>query len=152
MDIKDSKLSNGTHLQFVVNECIKKNTFPNILKTALVTHVYKKGDRLEPENYRPLSLTPTLAKIFERLLLEQLTHHLTLNCLINKNQFRFNKQISCLDTIISLTEKINQCFEENEIVVKLFLDLAMALNSISIDVFMNNIKIYGIGENAGESC
>ena len=146
--LKDSKLSIGTHLQFVVNECINKNTFPNILKTAHVTPVYKKGDRLEPENYRPISVTPTLAKIFERLLLEQLTHHLTLNGLINKNQFGFQKQKSCLDTIISLTEKINQCVDENEIVVTLFLDLAKAFNSISIDVFMNKIKKYGIEENA----
>ena len=146
--LKDSKLSIGTHLQFVVNECINKNTFPNILKTAHVTPVYKKGDRLEPENYRPISVTPTLAKIFERLLLEQLTHHLTLKGLINKNQFGFQKQKSCLDTIISLTEKINQCVDENEIVVTLFLDLAKAFNSISIDVFMNKIKRYGIGENA----
>ena len=146
--LKDSKLSIGTHLQFVVNECINKNTFPNILKTAHVTPVYKKGDRLEPENYRPISVTPTVAKIFERLLPEQLTHHLTLNGLINKNQFGFQKQKSCLDTIISLTEKINQCVDENEIVVTLFLDLAKALNSISRDVFMNKIKKYGIGENA----
>ena len=146
--LKDSKLSIGTHLQFVVNECINNNTFPNILKTAHVTPVYKKGDRLEPENYRPISVTPTLAKIFGRLLLEQLTRHLTLNGLINKNQFGFQKQKSCLDTIISLTEKINQCVDENEIVVTLFLDLAKAFNSISIDVFMNKIKRYGIGENA----
>ena len=96
--LKDSKLSIGAHLQFVVNECINKNTFPYILKTAHVTTVYKKGDRLEPENYRPVSVTSTLAKFL--ILLEQLTHHLTLNGLINKNQFELQKQKSCLDIII----------------------------------------------------
>ena len=96
-----SKQSIGTHLNFVVNECINKKTFPNILKTAHVTPVYKKGDRLEPENYRSISLTPTLAKIFERLLLEQLTHPLSLIGLINKNQTEFEEQKSCLDTMIS---------------------------------------------------
>ena len=118
--LKDSRLSIETHLQFVVNECINKTTLPNILKTAHVTPVYKKGDRLETENYRPISVTPTLAKIFEQLLLEQLTHHLTLNDLINRNQFGFQKQKSCLDTIISITEKINQCVDKNEIVVTFF--------------------------------
>ena len=48
--LKDRKLSIGTHLQFVVNECKNKNTFPEILKTARVTPVYKKGDQLESEN------------------------------------------------------------------------------------------------------
>ena len=47
--LKDSKLSIRSHLQFVVNECINKNTFPIILKTAHDTPVYEKGDRLEPE-------------------------------------------------------------------------------------------------------
>ena len=57
--LKDSKLSFGTLLHFVVNEFINKNTFPNILRTANVTPYYKKGDRLEPENYRPISVTST---------------------------------------------------------------------------------------------
>ena len=78
------------------------------MKTAHATPVYKKGDQLEPENYRPISVTPTLAKIFETLLLEELTHHLTLYGLTTKNQFGFQKQKSCLDTIISITEKIKK--------------------------------------------
>ena len=95
----------------------KQDTFPNSPKTAQITPVYKKGDRLETENYRPISVTPTLAKNFERLLLEQLTHRLNLNSLISKNQFGFQKQKPCLDTMILLTEQINQCVDENEIVV-----------------------------------
>ena len=118
--LKDSKLSIGTDLQLVVNERFNKNMFPIILKTTNVTPVYKKGETLKPENYRATSVTPTLAKIFERLLLEQLTYNLTLNGLINKNQFGFQKQKFCLDTIFSLTGKINQCVEENEIVVTHF--------------------------------
>ena len=71
--LKDNKLSIGTHLQFVVSECINKNTFPNILKTAHVSPVHKKGDRPEPENYRPISVTPTLAKTFDYYLNNKLT-------------------------------------------------------------------------------
>ena len=57
-------------------------------------------------------------------------------------------QKSCLDTIISLTEKIKQCVDENKIVT-LFLDLAKAFKPTSIVVFMNILKRYGIEENAG---
>ena len=128
MALNDSNLSIRILLQSVVNGFINKNKFLNFLKTAHVTTVYKKGDRLEPENYQPISVTSFLAKIFERLLLEQLTHHLTLNRLINKNQFEFQKQTSCPDIIILLFENI---------VVTLFLDLAKAFNSISVDVFIN---------------
>ena len=70
------------------------NTFPEILKEAYVTPIYKKGDRHNPENYRPISVTPTLPKIFERLLLEQLSEHLDMNKeltktnLVSKNKSR----------------------------------------------------------------
>ena len=77
--LKDCKLSIGTHLQFAIKECMNTNTFPEILNGAYVTPIYKKGDRHNTENYRPISVTPTLAKIFERLLLEQRSAHLDMN-------------------------------------------------------------------------
>ena len=60
---KCSKMSIGTHLQFAINECMSKNVFPDVHKKAYVTPILKKGDPLEAENYRPISVTPTLAKI-----------------------------------------------------------------------------------------
>ena len=85
-------MSIGTHLQFAINECISKNIFPDVLKKAYVTPIYKKGDPLEAENYRPISVTPTLAKIFERLLLQQMLEHVEKYEIINKNQFGFLKK------------------------------------------------------------
>ena len=146
--LKDCKLSIGTHLQFAINECINANTFPEVLKEAYITPIYKKGDRHNPENYSPISFTPTLAKIFERLLLERMSKHLDMNKRINQNQFDFQKQKSCLNTIIALTEKINHYVEEKNIVLTIFLDLAKAFNSISLDIFIQKIEKYGFGENA----
>ena len=82
---KCSKMSIGTYLQFAINECISKNVFPDVLKKAYVTPFYKKGDPLEAENYRPISVTPTLAKIFERLLIQQTLEHVEKYEIINKN-------------------------------------------------------------------
>ena len=89
--IKCSKLAIGTHLQFAINECLKENVFPEILKEAYVTPIYKKGDRLTAENYRPISVTPTLSKVFERLMLNQMTE--------------YNEKKTILSTKISLDSK-----------------------------------------------
>ena len=145
--LKDCNLSIGTHFQFAINECINANTFPEILKEAYVTPIYKKGDRHNPERYRPISVTPTLAKNFERLRLEQMSENLDINKKINKNQFGFHKQKSCLNTIIALTEKINHYGAEKDIVLTIFLGLAKAFNSISLDIFVQKIEKYGFGEN-----
>ena len=129
-------MSIGTHLQFAINECISKNIFPDVLKKAYITPIYKKGDPLEAENYRPISVTPTLAKIFERLLLQQMLEHVEKYEIINNNQFGFLKIKSSNDTVISLTESVNSLLEENETAVSIFLDF----NSISHKIFLEKLQ------------
>ena len=55
-----------------INECIKQNKFPNELKIADITPICKKEDPLDKTNYRPISILPTVSKIFERILFNQL--------------------------------------------------------------------------------
>ena len=93
-------MSIGTQLQFAINECISKYFFPDVLKKAYVTSIYKKSDPLEADNYRPISVTPTLAKIFKRLLLQQMLEHVEKSEIINKNQFGFLSRKSSNDTAI----------------------------------------------------
>ena len=70
--IKTAKLSIGNHLQFVFIACISQNIFPEKLKLALICPVHIKGDVKICENCGPISITPTFAKLFERILLNQL--------------------------------------------------------------------------------
>ena len=51
-----------------INECIKQNKFPNELKIADITPTFKKEDPLDKNNYRSISILPTVSKIFERIL------------------------------------------------------------------------------------
>ena len=86
---KFSKISIGTHLQFAINECISQNDFPDVLKKAYITLNYEKGDPLESINYKPISVTPTLSKILQRLLLQQMLQ-----------QFEEHKLFICFKKIV----------------------------------------------------
>ena len=55
-----------------INESIKKNEFPSELKAADITSIFKKEDPLNKENFRPVSVLPTISSIFEKVLFEQL--------------------------------------------------------------------------------
>ena len=59
---KSCKLAIGVHLQFALNERIKEKIFPTKMKLAYVTPIFKKGDKLDSTNYRPVSVTPSLSK------------------------------------------------------------------------------------------
>ena len=52
-----------------INESFKKKEFPNEMKTADVTPIFKKEDPLNKENYRPLSVFPTVSEIFDEYYL-----------------------------------------------------------------------------------
>ena len=54
--------------------------------------IFKKGDKLDSTNYRPISVTPSFEKFFERLLLNQMMELIDKHKIINKEQFGFQKK------------------------------------------------------------
>ena len=56
----------------MINNAINTETFPDALKKADVTPVFKKADQLSKENYRPVSILPCLSKVYEKVLAIQL--------------------------------------------------------------------------------
>ena len=61
------------------NSCLDKTFFPDSLKRATITPVFKEGDPTNVKNYRPISILPTVSKVFENIIAQQLNPFLE-NC------------------------------------------------------------------------
>ena len=59
------------------NSSVESGCFPNVLKIAKVIPLHKGGDKLSIGNYRPISLLPTLSKIFEKLMFTRIYNFLS---------------------------------------------------------------------------
>ena len=138
--LKSGKYALGTHLQIIFNDCIQEKVFPTILKDAPITPIFKKGDVSVLTNYRPISVTPIFAKVFERLLLNQLVEYLEKFALLNKKQFGFQSRKSSTDAVLFFIEKIIGILEKNNDTGAVFLDLAKAFNSISHEIFLKKAE------------
>ena len=68
--------------------------FPNLLKISKVISFYKKDDNTYMSNYRPIAVLPSISKIFEKVILLQLTKYLDENNLICEKQYGFRKNHS----------------------------------------------------------
>ena len=90
----------------MINCSISKCVFPYLLKFAIVTPIFKKGDRQIISNYRPISVLPILGKIFENIIHARLSKFLSENSVITHLQFGFSKNVSIFDVIINLPELI----------------------------------------------
>ena len=58
-----------------INKSIETGYFPDSLKEANITPIFKKDDPLDKSNYRPVSILPLISKLFERLIYNQLSEY-----------------------------------------------------------------------------
>ena len=70
-------------------ESIKTGQVPQQWKEATVTPIFKKGDKADPANYRPVSLTSIICKVLERFIVEDTLAHLKENKLLCEQQHGF---------------------------------------------------------------
>ena len=91
-------------LTSIINTSLASNEFPNIYKEALVTPIFKKGSKVDPSNYRPISSLPILSKIFESLLNKQIQSYLTENSLLSTKQFGFRQGLSTEHMLLQICE------------------------------------------------
>ena len=93
-------------LTIIINQSLKTGVFPDALKIAKVKPLYKKGDNFCLNNYRPISLLPTISKIFERVMFTQLYSYLNANNLLSEQQYGFRSQHSTELACVKLVDHI----------------------------------------------
>ena len=76
-------------LTLVTNQMLHTYIYPNAFKIAKVIPIFKKDDPILLTNYRLISLLPTLAKIFERVISTQLNYFFIINNILCEQQYGF---------------------------------------------------------------
>ena len=146
--LKDSLNVIAEPLTFLINAFLEQGKFPNHLKRAHVVPIYKNGDAEEPNNYRPISITSALSKVFEKLICNQILEHLERNNLLSQIQFGFRAKYSTTDALLYATEKIRSDIDNNKMVAAAFLDLSKAFDSISHEILLEKLENLGFDQIA----
>ena len=92
-------------LRLIINDCFSEGVYPECLKQASIIPIFKSGDPLSIENYRPISILPFFNKIFETTIYNRINDFVSKCKLISPEQFGFQKNRS--------TEQAITCFSEN---------------------------------------
>lgn len=121
-----------------------RGIFPNSLKVARVTPIYKSGCKTDPGNYRPISVLPVIAKIFERILYNRLNVYLQAKKFLNRHQYGFREKSSTLTAAVDLVTKIKTHIDQKEIVLGIFIDLKKAFDTVSHRKLLEKLNNIGI--------
>ena len=132
----------------LINQCIDQNVFPDPLKIAKVVPVYKKDSKHELSNYRPISLLPSLSKIFEKVISIQITDFFISNDLFSDSQYGYRAKHSTVHAAIEMTEKLYELIKDGKVPLSIFLDLSKAFDTLDYEVLLWKLSFYGIRDDA----
>ena len=124
-------------LTVIINQMINTGIYPDLLKISKVIPLYKKDDKAVLSNYRPISLLPSISKIFEKVIHLQLSGYLENNNLINPNQYGFRKKHSTELALLHLVDHLNYEIDMGRTPLNIYLDLSKAFDTLNHHILLS---------------
>ena len=128
----------------LINLSFRAGVFPDNLKIARITPIFKKGDKKCISNYRPIASLPYLSKIYERAMVNRLFSFINKFSLLSKFQYGFQKNKSTCHALINLTELIFKGLNSKHHVINIFIDLAKAFDTVDHALLLDKLHNYGV--------
>ena len=143
--LKECKNSLKLPLCLLWRNSMESGVIPDILKLGLIVPVYKSGARYDAKNYRPITLTSHLIKVFERVVAEKLVGFMEVNDLFNQRQHGFRRNRSCLSQLMDHCQNVLNIMETGSDAEVIYLDFAKAFDKVDHGILIRKMVKMGIG-------
>jgi hypothetical protein len=131
-------------LTHVINLSFRNGYVPSQMKIAKVVPIFKNGDPLLLDNYRPISLLSNFSKIIEKVMCNRLTMYLESNNLISKHQFGFRKKHSTVHPILHLLNAVSEASSRKKYTLAIFCDLRKAFDTCDHGILIKKLRNMGV--------
>lgn len=128
------------YITHIVNACIYSSQFPEYWKAARIIPIPKKSNPSSPSEFRPISLLPFLAKIFEKLICNQIQNYLDASNMISKWQSGFRNKHSCESAVIKVTSDMRKALDCDKICIMVLLDFSKAFDCIDHTILLEKLR------------
>ena len=131
VNIMKNVLDFDVPLSILFEKSLVTGVVPQDWRDANITPLFKKGSRLSPNNYRPVSLTSQIVKLLEKIICDQLMEFIEEKQLISCEQHGFQKRCSCVTQLLECLSDWTTSFDENVGVDVVYLDFRKAFDTVA---------------------
>ena len=123
---------------------LDEGKLPRMWKQGNISPIFKKGNKHDPGNYRPISLTSVLSKVMETFVRDAVREHLLKNDLISSQQHGFIPGRSTSSQLLECFDEWSLMIEEGSSVDVIYLDFKKAFDAVPHKRLINKLYAYGI--------
>ena len=142
--LKNCATELASPLHSIFRQSIDTGILPQDWKTATITPIFKKGDKLDANNYRPISLTSPVCKVMERLIADKLLSFAQQNNLIPPQQHGFVPNRSTTTNLLSTTQAWIKDLDSRKPTDVIYLDFAKAFDRVPHQRLLHKLHHFGI--------
>ena len=128
------------------NSSLANDSFPDELKLAGAIPIHKKDSASNKANYRPISILPTVSKVFEKLVFKPLSSFFETR--LSKLLCGFRKKYSTQHSIFNLLKDWQNCVDKSGKVGAILMDLSKAYDCLPHDLLIAKLAAYGVGKKS----
>lgn len=135
-------------LTLIFKQSVDSGELPRSWLDAVITPIFKKGNKTLPENYRPVSLTSLVCKVLERLITTHLINHLKANEISCLQQHGFTKNKSVTTNLLEALNIWTEALMHNIPVDVLYLDYSKAFDTVPHQRLLKQVETFGVTNQA----
>ena len=144
--IKSSKNLFSHFMYHNFNNSLLSSNFPSSLKAADILSTHRKKNKSDNENYRPISILPTLSKIYERCMYDQTYKYF--DQILSKYQCGFRKGYNTQHCLMMMVEKLKEALDKGGLGGALLTDLPKAFDCMKHDLFITKLAGHGFDSHS----
>ena len=132
-------------LTLIFSASLKQGQAPDDWKEANVSPIFKKGDKSQPANYRPISLTSVCSKVLEHIIHSHLKNFFENNqILCDDQQHGFRKHRPCNSQLLTTVQDLASGLDNSQQIDAILLDFSMAFDKVLHQRLLIKLEHYGV--------
>uniref|UniRef100_A0A8C7KU43 Reverse transcriptase domain-containing protein n=1 Tax=Oncorhynchus kisutch TaxID=8019 RepID=A0A8C7KU43_ONCKI len=137
----------ATPITSLFNLSFISSEIPKDWKAAAVIPLFKGGDTLDPNCYRPISILPCLSKVFESQVNKQVTDHLESHRTFSAVQSGFQAGHGCTSAMLKVLNDMITAIDKRQYCAAVFIDLAKAFDSVNHHILIGRLSSLGFSDD-----